>query len=107
MRRFGWRIIALIFLVIFAAGSSRVLAQGGKVYAWARIYTATSVDGKSAITESAYYTSINRIDAGGVEKAKQMATAYFNQKIVPYIANDRALKLKDVQVKSFATLEEA
>lgn len=107
MNRFGLKILALMIFAVVAANAAQVSAQGGKVYAWARIYTATSVGGKSSITESAFYTSINRIDAGGVEKAKQLATSYFNQKIIPYYEGDRQLKIRDVQVKTFATLEEA
>ena len=107
MKKSGARILGLLLLAIICAGPEKVSAQGTKVYAWARIYAAVSVSGKSSITEGAYYTSINKIDASGVERAKQLATSYFNQKVVPYFEGDRALKFKDIQVKTFSTLEEA
>lgn len=78
----------------------------GKVYAWVRIYTATKASSNN-VTESAFFTSINAINPAETEKAKQNALNYFNAKVVPYFANDLKLTVKDIQIKTFPTLEEA
>ncbi|MBS1792477.1 MAG: hypothetical protein JSS81_01415 [Acidobacteria bacterium] len=98
-------IAALLFVMLAAA--AELPAQTAKVYAWVRIYTATRAANSSAVTESAFYTSIGAINAADTEKARQNAVSYFNAKIVPYFSEDLKLTVKDVQIKTFPSLAEA
>lgn len=104
MHRIGKLFVLTFILTIMTTVT--VVARDGKVYAWGRIYTATQ-SGNTGVTESAFYTSIDLINATEAEKAKQNVLSYFNAKVVPHFANQLKLTVKDVQIKTFSTLEAA